>query len=219
MKICPGNKGFTLIELLLAIFIFGLVISAVYGVYHATFLVVNTTGEKMAVAGRARVALERIHEDLFSLFRGKAGFFSGEHHENSGMDSDGLSFFSSLHISFKKGEEGSGIALIEYYVEEDEKTGLLNLYRSDRVFLPGIKMEKETRQKYLLCDRLKGVRFLYYDVDGVQHEEWHSDGEQTVDDEKNKFPAMVSIALRFKNSAAGDDVTVFTTAVALQRKK
>ncbi len=173
----------------------------------------------MAVAGRARVALERINEDLFSLFRGKSGFISGEHQENSGMDSDGLSFYSSLHISFKKGEKGSGIALIEYFVEEDGKTGFLNLYRSDRVLLPGIEMEKEKRQKYLLCDRLKGVRFVYYDVNGLQHDEWRSDGESTVDDDKNNFPAMVSIVLSFGQSVDSDDVSVFTTSVALQREK
>ncbi|WP_457576463.1 PulJ/GspJ family protein [Desulfomarina sp.] len=216
---CRSTKGFTLMELLLAIFIFGLVISAVYGVYHATFLVVNHTGDKMAVAGRARVALERINEDLFSLFPGKAGFLSGEHHEDLGMDSDRLSFYSTLHISFKKGEKGSGMALIEYFAEEDGTTGLLNLYRSDRILLPGIGLDKEKRRKYLLCDRLTGVRFLYYDVDGGQHDEWRSDGEHTVDDDKNRFPALVSVVLSFGKSVDSDDVTVFTTAVALQRKK
>jgi prepilin-type N-terminal cleavage/methylation domain-containing protein len=214
-------KGFTLIELLLAVFIFGFVISAVYGVYHATFSVVDNAGENMVIAGKVRVAFERINEDLYSLLQGETGFFSGEHFESSGMDADALSFYSSLHVSFRKGENGSGSALIEYFVEEDEKTGLLNLYRSDRVILPGVEAGKDKRSKYLLCDRLKGVRFLYYDEEGLLHGEWNSEEEQVGGEEeiRKRFPAMVLVVLRFGKSPDIDEATVFKTAVALQEKK
>lgn len=216
---CHHMTGFTLIELLLAIFIFALVISAVYGAYHATFRVVDNSEAALAVAGKGRLALERIHEDLFSLVQGKSGFFSGKHNQISGMDSDRLSFYSSLHISFRRNRQGGGTALIEYIVEEDDETGMLNLYRKDHLLLPGRKAEEERSEKYLLCDGLKGVRFFYFDRNGTQHDEWHSDDEQAAVDETGKFPLMVSVVLRFGRSVDSEDVDIFTTAVALQEKK
>ena len=215
---CRHMTGFTLVELLLAIFIFALVISAVYGAYHATFRVVNNTEATLAVAGKARLALERIQEDLFSLVPGTSGFFSGKHNEISGMDCDGLSFYSSLHIGFRRNRQRGGNVLIEYIVEEDDETGLLNLYRKDHLLLPGRKGE-DGSEKYLLCDGLKGVRFFYFDKHGTQHDEWHSDSEGSAAEETGKFPLMVSIVLRFGRSVDSEDVDVFTTAVALQEKR
>ncbi len=209
-------QGFTLIELLLAIFIFGVVVSAVYGSYSATFYVVNSTEKKMAVATRAQTVLERISEDLASLVQGDEGFFSGEQHENSGMRGDSLSFISATHIGLTKGDNLAGYATISYSAEEDEETGLLKLYRSDSPLIPGKREEEIEDAGYLLCDGLQEVRFSYFDSDNVESEEWQSRDDE-ADGENQSFPVMVTIVLEFADSAESEHVTFFTTSVALPR--
>ena len=74
------NRGFTLVELLLAIFIFSIVVSTVYGSYRVTFSLVNRTERKLEIAGRAHVVLERITEDISSLVQTGVAGFTGEQH-------------------------------------------------------------------------------------------------------------------------------------------
>jgi len=219
--LCFDNKtetqGFTLIELLLAIFIFGVVVSAVYGSYSATFYVVSSTEKKMAVATRARTVLERISEDLASLVQGENGFFSGEQHDNSGMRGDSLSFISATHIALTKGDNLAGYATISYSAEEDEETGLLKLYRSDTRLVPGEKEEEgieEEDKGYLLCDGLKEFKISYFDSEKVENEEWQS-GDDESGGEKQTFPVLVTIVLQFAESAESEQVSFFTTSVAL----
>lgn len=210
------SQGFTLMELLLAIFIFGVVVSAVYGSYSATFFVVNSTEKKMAVAAQARIVLERISEDLASLVQGDDGFFSGEQHENSSMRADSLSFISANHIGLTKGDNLAGYATINYSAEEDEETGLLKLYRSDTPLVIGNKevgLDEEDKG-YLLCDGLKEVRFAYFDSEIIESEEWQS-GDEEFDSEKQSFPVMVTIVLQFAETAESEQVSFFTTSVAL----
>ena len=127
-KLSEGEKkhsGFTLVELLLAIFIFSIVVSTVYGSYRVTFDLVNRTEQKLAIAGRAHVVLERIAEDISSLVHTDGARFTGEQHENSGMRGDSLSFVSAVHIGLTKKDDLGGSSLVHYSAEEDEDTGAI----------------------------------------------------------------------------------------------
>jgi len=211
-----GGNGFTLVELLLAIFIFSVVISTVYGSYRATFHVVNSTEKKMAIAGKAHVVLERIVDDLSSLVQGKEGFLIGEQQENANMRGDTLTFVSAVHIGLTKGDDLAGYSTIEYSAETDENTGLLNLYRSGSSLLPGIQESDAETGKYLLCDGLKEVRFSYFGDGAAESEEWQSE-EIESDDRSHNFPVMVTVVLQFADSPESEQVSTFTTSVALPR--
>ena len=63
-----ADSGFTLLEILLAVFILTLVVSAVFGAFRGTFKVVNDTEAQEEIYAAARVALERISEDLASVY-------------------------------------------------------------------------------------------------------------------------------------------------------
>jgi len=210
------NRGFTLVELLLAIFIFSIVVSTVYGSYRVTFGLVNRTEQKLAIAGRAHVVLERIAEDISSLVQTDVAGFTGEQHENSGMRGDSLSFVSAVHIGLTKKDDLGGYSLIQYSAEEDEDTGLLNLYRSGSPLLPGTDGDEIEGQKYLLCDGLKEVRFSYFNDEGVESEEWWSQEDESVPENQN-FPVMVVIVLQFAESLESEQTSIFTTSVALPR--
>jgi general secretion pathway protein J len=210
------NRGFTLVELLLAIFIFSIVVSTVYGSYRVTFGLVNRTEQKLAIAGRAHVVLERIVEDISSLVQTDVAGFTGEQHENSGMRGDSLSFVSAVHIGLTKKDDLGGYSLVQYSAEEDEETGLLNLYRSGSPLLPGTDGDEIEGQKYLLCDGLKEVRFSYFNDEGVDSEEWRSQEDESVPENQN-FPVMVVIVLQFAESPESEQTSIFTTSVALPR--
>ena len=214
------ERGFTLVELLIAIFIFAIVVSAVYGSYRATFHIVHGSEYRLRIANSARIVLERVAEDLGSIVTGPGGAFSGETHDYSGKRGDSLAFVSNAHLVLRKTDTRSGPVLIRYEVEPDEETGLLNLYRSDIVPLPGTEINDDDARKLLICRGLQEIQFTYLDLDGNETEEWQveevvSPGEGAAA-EKSPFPSLVSVELRFAESAESDVSTVFKTAVALQ---
>lgn len=217
------DKGFTLIELLIAIFIFAIVISSVYGAYRATFHIVQGSGYQLDIANRARIVIERLSEDLGSIVAGPDGVFHGERHKYADSRGDSLSFVSSAHLVLRKTDMYSGHALIQYQSELDQETGLLNLYRSDTVLLPGnetvVGTDNENGQRHLICQGLAEFRFTYLDRDGNESEEWQMDAVvppgQGSPPEESPFPSLVFIELKFAKSVDSDSITVFKTAVAL----
>jgi general secretion pathway protein J len=214
------ERGFTLVELLIAIFIFAIVVSAVYGSYRATFQIVHGSEYRLRIANSARVVLERVTEDLGSIVTGTGGVFSGETHAFSGKRGDSLSFVSNAHLVLSKTDTVSGPALISYQVEADEETGLLNLYRSDIVLLPGTETDSDDARKHLICRGLQEFQFTYLDQDGNETDDWQVEeivsGGEGADTEKSSFPSLVYIELKFAESVESDISTVFRTAVDLQ---
>ncbi len=211
-------QGFTLIELLLAIFIFGIVVSVVYGSYSSTFLLINSTGKKMEVAGKAGVALEMISNDLSSIIRGKGGFMRGEEPGDPETGGDLLTFVSSMYLGLTREDEHGGLSIIKYSTEQDEESGLLKLYRAAGRILPGQDRNGVKLNKYLLCDGLQEVNFLYYDGDGIENNEYHYDGAQPVN-AGNSMPAMVSLSLQFSDGADSENFSIFTTSLSIQQVK
>ena len=212
------SEGFTLIELLLAIFIFGIVISVVYGSYSSTFHLINSTDESMMVAGKARVVLERITDDLSSIVVGNGGFLSGLQQENPGGRGDNLTFVSAVHLGLTRDDDYAGYSVVQYSAEPDEKDNLLKLYRSGNRIVPGENIKKTEARKYLLCDGLQEVRFSYFNDEGIETDDWQYDSVKK-ESENNGFPVMVTVVLRFAESIESEDVSVFTAAVALPQGK
>jgi len=106
------KKGFTLLEILIALSIFAIVIPTIFVSYTGTFRIINETESQADIYEMARIALERIREDLESacfFFRESEGpkkgtaiqpyQFTGDHAEIQGRSADTLSFISRLILS------------------------------------------------------------------------------------------------------------------------
>ena len=215
------EEGFTLVELLFAIFIFAIVISSVYGSYRATFHIVHSSESQIALSHKARAVLERITEDMRSLVFSEDGYLSGETHNISGNRGDSLAFISSAHIALRKGDVLSGNTLIQYSLEVDEGSGLLNLYRSDTPVKPGAVTADKDVEENLVCTGIHELRFLYIDEEGNENDEWLS-GEEEIEDTGTEgkgatFPVLVYIELTFAESLESDVLDTFKTAVAIPR--
>lgn len=223
-QLLPEQQGFTLLELLLAIVIFGMVVSMIYGPYTGTFRMVNVVEPELEIYQKARVAMTRIIEDLESAYSSPSMVvdpesefesemipqFIGEDQEIDGRPADTIQFNSRAHLVFGDAEEDSGEARIRYAIEEDAEAEGLVLLRSDRPGFAG-GTEEEEDGGFILCDGLAGVRFTFYGMDGEEYDNWDSSQEEFQD----RLPRMIDIVLEFVNGPDPEDTIKFMTSVIL----
>jgi general secretion pathway protein J len=220
----PKNRrGFTLLEILLAMFIFTIVLSTLYTAYTGTFRNVDETESQADIYRMARIALERITEDLESAYMPpsavgltteekppQSAAFVGETALISDRSADTLLFLSRAHLVFDEEEVDATAARIAYDVrqsEEDEEVFVL--YRTDT---PGFEEGPEQGTGGLiLCDGLHAVDFIYYDDEGREHDRWDSTNEEF----KDRLPTMVSIILEFVNKRNPEAPLKFVSGVVL----
>ncbi len=216
------NKGFTLLEIMIALFIFASVLSTIFISYTGTFNVLDQTESRADIYRMARIALERMQEDLESAYffsntenseseenPFSDTHFTGKDAEIDERDADTLSFMSRAHIDFDEEEKGIGIAEISYYVGENETGDGFVLYRSDT---PQIETPPdEGTGGLILCEGLFSVDFIYYDGSGEAYEKWDSLGVE----HKDKFPVMVGIELSFIDNANNETPVKFHLDVSI----
>jgi prepilin-type N-terminal cleavage/methylation domain-containing protein len=216
------NSGFTLIEILIAIFIFAVVLTTIYTSYTGTFRIVDDTESQAEIYRMARIALERMLEDLESVYilknpetgrpeeSHRPSQFVGEDMEIKGRYADTLRFTSRAHINLSGEEQDPGTVEIGYYVKENDEGDDFVLYRSERpVFEEAFPAEEETGG-LVLCERLVSVNFTYHEENGEVRESWDS----ASDAFKDKLPKMVSISLEFVNDSDPEAPFRFMTSVA-----
>jgi len=199
------SRGFTLIEILLAIFVFGLVISVVFGAYTGTLNNVNAVEKTMTGYESGKVGLERIHEDLSSLQVTPKLFYkkpsNEEEHDSYRIltdtsDAGGESFprlrFASMGHVDLSGEGRTGVAEIVYYVTKDPTDeNSFVLRRADTLDFDLLK-SKDERADPILCDRIRSVTYTFYDEQGDEHEDWDSDSSS------NGFATPAAVAVRIE---------------------
>ncbi len=217
------RAGFTLLEILLAMFIFTIVLSTLYTAYTGTFRNVDETEYQADIYRMARIALERITEDLESAYippwavspePGGENLqpppFVGEDVQISDRNADTLLFFSRAHLVFDEEELDTTTARISYDVRESEEgEEVFALYRSDTPSLE--EAPEKGAGGLILCDGLHAVNFTYYDDEGRGYDRWDSANEEF----KDKLPVMVSIVLEFVDKRNPEAPLKFVSAVAL----
>lgn len=211
-----GKDGFTLLEVLMAMTLFAVVVSVVYGSYSATFSTAHRLEYRAEANSKARVVMGRIVEDIESLYSGSGGFLKGERIDFGEYRGDSLDFTSTAHLIFSKEQRPAGYATISYRVEQGEDQ-LLKLYRTDIPYRPNSGgIEDVEDNGYLLCDGLKSVQFTYTSQDSGEVDDWDSLEESGFDESQNgKLPGMVSILLILAGSPHGEGTQIFKTGVAL----
>jgi len=224
LRFSSGHSGFTLLEILIAIVIFVTLLTTIYASYTGTFRVIGDTESQAEIYQMARIAIERMLEDLESLYiqdhsrqAGSEGSmenlfqFLGEEREIMGQRADTLRFLSSAHIDFSGNNPGYGATQIGYYVREGEDGEGFVLYRADNPLFKETYPLDEKTGGLVLCEGLVSVSFTYYGEDGQTYNSWDSKSEGT----ENKIPKAVSITLEFDNALNPELPIVFTTSIAL----
>ena len=219
-----NSDGFTLAEILITIFIFVVVLTTIYTSYTGTFRVVNETESQAEIYRMARIAMERLIEDLESTYvpkseendqqdedRAQTFQFVGKDQEIGGRHADTLRFVSRACLNLSEDDEDTGKTKIEYNVKENTAEEGFVLYRSDKPFLEEGFANEEDFDGVALCDGLVSVNFTYYEKKGEPLETWDS----TSGEHKNTIPRMVSILLEFVNPLNSKTPLQFMTSVSI----
>jgi len=212
--------GFTLLEILIAIFIFALIVSAVFTAYRGTLNIIDETESQEDIYQMARIALERITGDLESAYlpettqspeadQTRSALFQGEKKYMEDLRCGELRFLSLAHLTFSDEKSLAEPAEIAYYGATGTDENVFDLYRSDTL---------RTRERpesgtggLLLCKGLSSIDFIYYDAEGESHENWDSDEGPS----KGKLPSRVSILIEFPNRTTPERPFRFMTGVAI----
>jgi general secretion pathway protein J len=219
-----NRGGFTLLEILIALAIFAVIITTIYTSYTGTFRVIDETESQTEIYRIARIAMERMLEDLESVYIPKniedsqseddtieSFQFLGEDRSIKGKNADILRFVSRAVVSLSDQERDTGISEIIYYVKENIEEGDLVLYRGDKPMFQQVSDIEDESGLLVLCERLESVSFTYYDENNEVLKDWDS----TSIDLKNKLPKMISIALEFANISSPENPIKFTTNLSL----
>ena len=210
------RKGFTLIEILIAIFILATVLTTVYAAYTGTFRIVKDTRRGDNIYSMARTAMNRMAKDMESVcgYRNSFKFASGE--SENFME---LSFLSSAHLDFDD-ERSSGIAVISYFVVEDDGKESCILKRKDELYMDKTEEAEEDVSKavgYILCEGLQSLIYKFYDSSGEEYDSWDSEYDSKA--QNDKLPSVVSIQMDFINPDDKDRPYRFMTKVFLPTAK
>ncbi len=220
------SRGFTLIEILIATAILAVIVSIVFTAYTGGIRIINETQSQSDIYSMARIASERIREDLESSYIAgslsgeisdnsqlKKPFFKGENGEIKNNRADSIVFFSRSHIIFEEESIEPDASEIEYYLLQSAEKGFLSLFRSDTHIFQ--EAPEKATSGFLLCDNLISLNFTYYDEQGMEYDRWDSEGEEF----KDRLPNLVSIEMEFSNSAAPGSTLKFFTSVRIPMAK
>ena len=212
------GTGFTLLEVLIAIFIFAIVMTTVFGSFNLVFVGVNDIEAGMSRYDVARSCMNRILMDLqavqltmnprYKIPDDDAGpdpyRIVGDTSDADGESFDRLRFASLAHVPVGQAK-WEGVAEIVYYVEQDGR-GDFVLRRTDRLE-PFDEEDAETSDP-ILCDRVRGLTFTYFDAEGADSEDWDSES----DEYGYATPTSIEIELVL---GTADNSDTFTTRVHL----
>ncbi|MDP2645850.1 MAG: type II secretion system protein GspJ [Desulfobacterales bacterium] len=186
------RAGFTLLEILIAMFIFAVIVTTIFGSYRAVFSTIGPMNEGIKTYEMALNGLNRISVDLQSMviawpprytvpdFNSRPDPYriQGDTEHTGGTDFPRLRFTSLAHISFQNKPE-EDIAEIVYYVRPSGEDTTFVIKRSDRLEPYPTSDEKgEESNDPVLSEQVKSLTFKYYDHNGAVHERWDSESHE-----------------------------------------
>ena len=218
------DSGFTLLEIMIAIFIFSVIVTTIFGSYNSVFTGSEIINEGVTSYETARTCLNRMIFDLESIhvsfppqysppdFNGPPDPYRivGNTDNVQTVSFPKLRFTSTAHVSFG-GKTESNIAEIVYYVQATDNGHYL-LRRADNLY-PYEEFEENANDP-VLCENLKSLTFNYFDREGTEYDMWDSEAE----DFGYATPAAIGIKLEL---TSGTSSLWFKTMVTLPvyRKK
>ncbi|MFP4039405.1 MAG: type II secretion system protein J [Desulfosudaceae bacterium] len=184
------QNGFTLIEIMVAISLFAVVVSILFGSFSFLFSRASSVREDLTVYEQARVCFDRLTNDLRSI-----QVTLPPAYEPPGFDDEPdpcrlvaessfereryLRFTSFAHLPL-----GGGLPAlagnIVYYLEESSDGGLV-LRRRDRAQVSGQEDRFDLRDTDgddpVVCEQVRSFSFSFFDADGNDYDHWDSESD------------------------------------------
>jgi general secretion pathway protein J len=221
-KVSLDRSGFTVLEILIAIFIFGIIITTVFGSYRATSEQIAIVSKNRHLAEMGRNCIDRMTRDLIAIWVVQPPEYIppkfnsdpdpyrmvGEDDLVESRTYTRLRFTSLAHLPIRP-SRSFGIARIVYYVQPNEN-GEHHLYRSDQLFPYG-QFEPDPMDP-VLCTQVRSLSFTFFDHTGESHASWDSESESV------KFATPGAIGIRLELGDDSDHL-VFKTQVVLPPRR
>jgi general secretion pathway protein J len=211
-------RGFTLLEILIALFIFGVIVTTIFGSFQFVFGSVDAVEKGMNDYDMAKDCFNRMISDLHALHVSQTpAYRPPENSDNqdpyriigdvafSGESGFGRLRFTSLaHVPLGK-DKRTGIAEIIYYAEK-QTDGSHVIKRSDR--LDFAEPYEEKSNDPILCENVRSLEFSFIDAEGEESKIWDSDSSD--------FDYATPRAIRIKLTLGSDENPhTFETMVVL----
>ncbi|MEA3232297.1 MAG: hypothetical protein U9Q05_11145 [Thermodesulfobacteriota bacterium] len=223
--VLADQSGFTVAEILIAIFIFTVIVTTVFGSYRATSEQVEIVTRNRRLVEMGRNCLDRMTGDLAAIWVAQSPEYTSpgfnappDPYRVAGTsDSVGdqtytmLRFTSFEHLPIRP-SRSFGVARIVYYVRPDENDQY-NLYRADQLY-PYEPFEADPTDP-VLCAHVRSFAVMFYDDSGRSYEKWDSESEA------NDFSTPVAVGIRLELDDEQDerDIQVFDTRVTLSVRR
>ncbi len=223
---CDRNKrGFTLVEIIVAMFVFAILASTLFGSFNFLFKNVDALKDAGVVHEMASRCIVRFIMDLESARITPRAFYTVA---DSMGDSDpfrivggpdipgsdgepGLRFSSSAHLPFYGGPEEGTAEIVYYFDRNDDGSGVLR--RADRIFFE--EPFEASENDPVICESAESVSFAFFDGEGNRSEHWDSDSEAFY----YTTPASVEIRLRVSGKSGSFDFGTRASIPVVREKK
>ncbi len=207
------TAAFTLLEIMIAIFIFAIVVTTIFGSFHYLYARPESLKQELQNYAMVKNCFDRMVADLESLKITPAIFYKppdmdsdpdpyrlvGDGYPANDPDLGRLRFASKAHLPLGK-DTREGVAEIIYYLQESENEdeGYL-LRRSDQ--LPPFQPFEEKSGDPLLCERVNRLSFVYIDEEDEEREQWDSE----EDNYAYATPRIIRIQLELLTAVEPDE--------------
>ena len=222
-KKAVNNTGFTLMEILIAMFIFAIVMTTIFGTFNGVISRTEAIKNGMGGFEMARTCLNRISSDLNAIYIEQKPLYHppdfddppdpyrvfGKETFAGNKNFTQLRFASTEHLSMTKSIE-NGIAEIVYYVvEQGYPESEFVLKRSDVLYPNDEDYEFEEKESDpVLCEDIEEFTVIFFDNEENEYEKWDSDSDFL----KYATPYALKIKLKIKSN---DGSYFFDTKIAL----
>ena len=180
-------QGFTLLEILVAVMIFSVLTTTVYGAFNAFIMSASHVRQIVKQGEGAHATLQRISLDLQSIFIALPPRyqkpvledsqdlfrFLGSEERVESNDFSRLEFASLAHVPFGE-DQRTGVTRITYYVRANEAGGFA-LCRSDRL-RPFDPVERNGCDP-VICRNIETFDLSYSDGEETSLRQWDSDAD------------------------------------------
>ena len=218
------QRGFTLIELLLALFMFGIIVSAIFAAFSAISNGVEKGRYRTELSHIGRTAMQRLTQELTSAYRlqnspcleDKPSYFckpvEGENDEVNGVDRDRIMFLTIPVQRFPETVPRGEVCDVCYYIAKNDQ-GDAALFRSADCTLSAEEDDERCNEKtgLELTDAVIGLDVTFF---GPEEEEpaetWPSDDAD--DGQESSLPCRVRVALTLRDAPRGES---YMTTVSL----
>jgi len=218
------SAGFTLLEILIAVFIFAIIVTTIFGSYRSVFSDTDAINKDMTAYAMARNCLNRMIIDLQSVYLHLPPDYAppdfddppdpfrivGETSDIKGSSFPRLRFSSLAHLPLENNSHG-GITEIVYYVQPADEANYI-LKRSDNLSLFQDFQEKTSDP--VLCEDVKMLTIKYYDQEGAEYAVWNSESKTFG----YATPKAIKIRLEL-DTGSGSGLFETTVTLPIIRKK